>query len=161
MCSHQHPLCLHTHHPFLPRVQPHCSVVKVTAHPTLTSPSFPHSAQVNVRLPAHGAPVLCARADPRLHHLAGRAGVTQGYGLAQHHAVGVAPRPGHVPPLHGLLSNAQSEYTQSACRAAAGVSSAFPSLLLGSAKRKKTQFQSVRISNHHFPLMNSGQAPCS
>lgn len=40
MCSHQHPLCLHTHHPFLPWVQPHCSVVKVTAHPTLTSPSF-------------------------------------------------------------------------------------------------------------------------
>lgn len=93
------------------------SVVKVTAHPTLTSPSFRGASPFGSGerpSPSSRCSVLCARADPRLHHLAGCAGVTQGYGLAQHHAVRVAPCPGHVPPLHGLLSDAQSEYTQSA-----------------------------------------------
>ncbi|KAK1889176.1 Gephyrin, partial [Dissostichus eleginoides] len=34
-------------------------------------------------------------------------GVAQGYGVAQHHALGVAPRPGHVPPLDRFLSHTQ------------------------------------------------------
>lgn len=130
VCSHPHPLCLHPHHPFLPWVQPHCSVVKVTAHPTLTSPSFRGASPLGSGgrpSPGSRCLALCARADPRLHHLAGCAGVTPGYGLPQHHAVRVAPCPGHVPPLHGLLPDAQSEYTRSARRAAADVSAAFPS----------------------------------
>ncbi|TKS76256.1 Gephyrin Molybdopterin adenylyltransferase [Collichthys lucidus] len=34
-------------------------------------------------------------------------GVAQGYSLSQHHALGVAPRPGHLPPLYRFLSHTQ------------------------------------------------------
>lgn len=37
VCSHQHPLCLHTRHPSLPWMQPRCPVVKVTPHLVLQS----------------------------------------------------------------------------------------------------------------------------
>lgn len=52
---------------------------------------------------------VCATSDPRLHYLAGCAGFAPGHGLSQHHAFGVAPRPGHVPPLYRFLSHTQSE----------------------------------------------------
>lgn len=48
--------------------------------------------------------------DPRLHHLSGCAGLAQGHGLPQHHAVRVTACPGHLSPLHGLLSHTQSKY---------------------------------------------------
>lgn len=117
VCSHQHPLCIHTHHPFLPWMHPHCSAVKVTSHLTLTSSSF-RSCASSFGSRERPSPtsrrnlfLFVARADPRFHRLTGRAGVAQGYGLSQHHTIRVAPRPGHVPPLHGLLSDTQSEYT--------------------------------------------------
>lgn len=47
--------------------------------------------------------------DPRLHYLAGCAGVAQGYSLSQLHALGVATRPA-LPPLYRLLSHTKSEY---------------------------------------------------
>uniref|UniRef100_A0A3P9NTR4 molybdopterin molybdotransferase n=1 Tax=Poecilia reticulata TaxID=8081 RepID=A0A3P9NTR4_POERE len=49
--------------------------------------------------------------DPRLHHLAGCAGVTQGCSLPQYHALRVASRPGNLPPLYCFLSHTQSEWT--------------------------------------------------
>lgn len=48
--------------------------------------------------------------DPRLHHLSGCAGLAQGHGFPQHHAVRVTACPGHLSPLHGLLSHTQSKY---------------------------------------------------
>lgn len=53
---------------------------------------------------------IYATSDPRLHYLTGCAGIAQGHSLPQHHALGVAARPGHLSPLHRLLSHAQSEY---------------------------------------------------
>ncbi|MEQ2192714.1 hypothetical protein XENOCAPTIV_015987, partial [Xenoophorus captivus] len=48
--------------------------------------------------------------DPRLHYLAGCAGVTQGCSLPQYHALRVTSRPGHLPPLYCFLSHTQSEW---------------------------------------------------
>lgn len=47
--------------------------------------------------------------DPRFHYLAGCAGVAQGRGLSQHHALRVTPCPGHLPPLYRFLSHTQSK----------------------------------------------------
>uniref|UniRef100_A0A674MNP7 Gephyrin n=1 Tax=Takifugu rubripes TaxID=31033 RepID=A0A674MNP7_TAKRU len=81
----------------------HITAASIAAKPSASTMSpYPSSFS------ALGAASLLCSQDPRLHHLAGCAGVTQGYGLAQHHAVRVAPCPGHVPPLHGLLSDAQN-----------------------------------------------------
>lgn len=64
---------------------------------------------VYIHVCLHTFVCLCAISDPRLHYLAGCAGVAQGYSLSQLHALGVASRPA-LPPLYRLLSHTQSEY---------------------------------------------------
>lgn len=61
----------------------------------------------------------CVFSDPRLHHLSGCAGLAQGHGLPQHHAVRVTACPGHLSPLHRLLSHTQSEYREKQTRSKA------------------------------------------
>lgn len=85
--------------------------------------------------------------DSRLHYLTGCAGVTQGCSFSQHHALRVAPRPGHLPPLYGVLPHTQSEYIFSHFTHPSRIT--LSCFLAERPSTKVTQQREIFMSQHH------------